>query len=396
MEFVALKSKTQLIHYLIITLSILLFIGQNDIVEPGSVMYWGVLLPAILIPFINFRDLVYSSLIKLWPILLMVLLTFASSLFKEHQHVTFRLLLLLWMLSWLSLNDLIIRVKTLSNIYIVTILVSIIVYMLFDFNHWSVFPGTILQGNSMWRVSFFPNIANTAFFSLFIFMVCTKDRETYKRNKFVVWVSLYFIIFSFVRTANISLALYLLLSFLFKKIENNKLLFIYSILAAIIVNIVIAYSVNLIHMLQSLPIIDKFLLRGEHTLTHKDIYIQLYRPWVWGQQWHIFTNSSFLMGEGVYDFSQLTASDINGPEARDDSVSLLLGMLAQYGLPTLLFYYYLLKNHYKNAMALDKWSCTIFPIIIFIAMQWGCVFHPAGVFFAMYFLILIKGKKAFF
>jgi hypothetical protein len=102
------------------------------------------------------------------------------------------------------------------------------------------------------------------------------------------------------------------------------------------------------------------------------------------------------MGEGLYNFAELTKDHSSGVGHADtDSVSLFLGLLAEYGLPAIFFYYYILQHHYQNALRLDWWACSVFPIIILIGMQWGVMFHPANAIFILYFMVLIKGRNAF-
>lgn len=385
-----------LIVFLNISFFILLFIGQNEVVVRGSTIYWLILLPALLLPLTKFNYIICNFFLKTWPILLMFVITLVWGLMKQDTQVIFRLALFLLVLSWLEVSDVTIKVKTLSFIFICAIFIASIIYLCTEINHWGLLPGTTDENYGVWRVSFFPNIANTGFFSLFIFMVCTKDKETFSRNKFIVCLSLYFTIFSFVRSAVISLAVYLILRFLFKNIKNYKLLFLYSVLAALVLNVVVGYAGEIIHMLQSSPIISRFFLRGEHSLSQQDIYVQMYRPWVWKNQWNIFINSSYWMGEGSYNFNNYISASIRGVGlAETDSVSLLLGMLASYGLPALLFFYYIVNKCYQSAINLDAWACSIFPIIIFICMQWGSIFHPACATFIIFFLILVRGKKAF-
>lgn len=390
------KSNKLLVLFLFFSLTFMIFIAQNEIVERGSIKYWLFLFPAILLPFSSIQSVISNVFIKTWPILLMFMFAFACALMRGELETVFRLVLFLLMFAWLERNEVVIRVKTLAFIYIAIVIVSIFVYLFFDINFWGLVPGETKYSDAVWRVSFFPNIANTAFFSLFIFMVCTKDKKTYMENKFVVYLCLYFIIFSFVRTAIISLMIYLLFNYLFKRVKNKKTLFVSSVLVALVVNLLIAFSTEIIYAIQSSFLINRFLLRGEQSLSYHDIYVQMYRPWVWAQQWNIFMSSPFLMGEGLYNFGELTKSNVSGAGHVDtDSVSLLLGMLAEYGLFAVLFYYYMLRSHYKNAMVLDQWACAIFPIIFLICMQWGAIFHPANAMFIMYFLVLLRGKKAF-
>lgn len=395
-DILKIQSKKSFITFILISLLVLLFIRQDEMVSVGSIKYWLIILPPLLLALVNFQSIILNICTKTLPILLMVILSCAWYIFLGQNQGLNRLVLFLLMFALLQLDDAKIKVKALSYIYVIAILFSILIYFNMDINKWGLIPGTTTNGLSVWRVSFFPNIANSAFYSLFMFIVYTKDKETFLENKGMACLSLYFTLFSFVRCALVSLVLYLFLYAFFKKIKSSKALFLYSILAAILVNIIIVFSSDIIYAMQSLPYIDRILLRGEQTLSEQAIYVQMYRPWVWNEQWNIFVNSPWFMGEGVYDFNALKTSHIRGIDYEEsDSVSLLLGMLAAYGLLVIFFFYFILKKNFHNAMALDKWACAIFPVIIFIGMQWGVIFHPATPMFLMYFLILFQGKKAF-
>lgn len=390
------KDNKPLLYFLIISLLLLLFTRQLEVIEPGSIKYYLIIIPALIFPLTKIQYISCNLFIKTWPLLLMVIITITWGAVKHDISAVYRLVLYLFILSWLEVSSLKLKVKTLSRVFLSLIAISIFIYLCSDINYWGLVPGTTSGEQGVWRVSFFPNIANTAFLSLFIFMICTKDKETFRNNKFVVGLSLYFIIFSFVRSAVISLIVYLILRFVFQYVKNVRVLFLLSIVFALTLNLVVGYSTEIIHAIQSSSLVDRLLLRGESNLTNQEIYVQMYRPWVWKQQWSIFINSPYLMGEGLYNFNDFISNSLRGEGVvESDEVSLLLGMLASYGISALLFYYYLLNKNYLNALKLDTWACSIFPVIIFICMQWGCIFHPACAIFVIFFLILVRGKNVF-
>ncbi len=390
------KSKKSLLLYLSFSLLFLAFTAQNIIIERGSIGYWLFLFPLLLLS-INANKIISNVLFKAWPILLMLVLIVFWGFYTGEPQIPSRIVILLLVLAWLQQKDAQIKIKTLSYFYIATVLISVLLDLgIEDFNQWGVIPGTSssVVGN-VWRVSFLPDIVNTAFFSLFIFIICTKDLKTCLTNKFVIGLSLYFIVFSFVRTAMISLMIYLFLRALFYMVRSRRLVFLFSIIAAIVPNLLVAYSLEIMQAIQSWPLVDRVLLRGQHNLTTKEMYAQLYRPWQWKEQWNIFMHSPLWMGAGQYDFNLVSSSTLGQTVYKSDAESLLIGMLARYGLPALLFYAFLLFQNYKNAVLSDKWACAVFPVIIFICMNYGTIFHPANALFIMYFLLLLGGKKAF-
>lgn len=390
------KSKKTLLLYLIGSLLFLTFTAQNVIIERGSIAYWLFLAPLLLL-LIDTNKIIANICLKAWPILLMLVMVLFWGFFTGEPQLPSRIVTLLLMLAWLLQSDAQVKVKTLTYLYLTTILISLVLDLSIDnFNQWGIIPGTSssVVGN-VWRVSFLPDIVNTAFFSLFIFIVCTKDLETCLTNKFVIGLALYFIVFSFVRTAFISLIIYLFLRTLFYMIRSRRLVFLFSIIATIVPSLLVVYSLEIMQAIQSWPFVDRLLLRGQHNLSTKEMYVQLYRPWQWKEQWNIFMHSSYWMGEGQYDFNMMSTSSLGKMIYKSDAESLLIGMLGRYGLPALFFYGFLLFHHYKNAVLSDKWACAVFPVIIFICMNYGTIFHPANALFVLYFLLLLGGKKAF-
>lgn len=392
------KSDWGLVLYLTVSFFVLLFIGQSVNVERGTVLYFLILLPPFIFPLTKLHYIVCNFVYKLWPVLLLLIIALIWGLKKHDLNAIPRLALFLFILSWLEISSLKIRIKTLSYIYLGLIASSLLIAVIIpNLNIWGLIPGsTMADGIYVWRISFFPNIATTAFLSLFMFFLTTKDKETFTNNKFVTLVAIYFVIFSFVRTAVIAMFAYCFIYYFFSKMKNKSWLFILSCFAALILNYIVAFSAQIMYHLQTIPMINRFLLRGYHNLSEQDIYIQMYRPWLWKQQITIFLNSPLWMGMGMYDFGQLNLSIDGGKTIEgNDSVSLLLGLLATYGISAILIYFYILYKNFKNSCDLDSWACAIFPIIIFISMQWGSIFHPASGLFVLYFLSLIKGKKGF-
>ncbi|KTD82742.1 O-antigen ligase family protein [Legionella waltersii] len=382
--------------FLLISLFTLITIGQNEVVEIGSVKYLMILIPVFLVSIVMFQEIFFSIIFRAWPLMLMVLVVLVWGCINNNIHSSFRLILFLLMISWLEINSTKLKIKALFKIYFLLVCLSFFVYFCTDISPWSVIVGTSNDEFGDWRVSFFPNIANTAFLSLFVFILCTKDIETLKQNKFICALSLYFVIFSYVRTALLCLILYATLYLLLRKIKNKWILFLLSLLATALFTLFIGYSQLIIYKFKDLTIVSKFFLRGQTNLSTHDIYVQMYRPWVWKNQWEIFKNSPYFMGRGIYNFNDYISSGFRGKGFEEtDSVSFLLGLLSSYGLSALIFYYYMLKKNYFNAAQSDAWACTVFSLIIFISMQWGTIFHPSSAFFALYFLVLIKGKKAF-
>lgn len=280
------------------------------------------------------------------------------------------------------------------RLYILFVITGILIWIFTDFNRWGVIPGTTDPAYGIWRISFFPNIAFTAFFSLFIIIISTKNGIKDIDNKYVIFLAAYFLIFSYVRTAIICFVLYVFCHFLFKKINRSGSLFLYSIAVAIAANIFIAYSSSIFEYLQNIPIISRLFLRGETQLSEFEIYQQLYRPWLWGEQLKLFASSPYLMGWGSAPFFELVQNTIFDLRLEvSDTVSLPTRLLSQFGLAAIFFWVFLLACLKQAADRMDRWGCAVFPVVFTAMMHWGSMFHVTDPMSILYFGLLAKGSE---
>lgn len=139
-EIRTIQNSKTLVLFITLSILVLLFIKQDEVVERNSIAYWLILLPALFLPLTKLQEVTYNIIFKTWPLLLMFFIALIWSLFSNDTHILFRLSLFLIVLSWLEINSLTIKVKTLSSIYIMAILIAIFVYMFSDINHWGDYP----------------------------------------------------------------------------------------------------------------------------------------------------------------------------------------------------------------------------------------------------------------
>jgi hypothetical protein len=299
------------------------------------------------------------------------------------------------MLTWHNARPVRLVVNDISRAYVAMVAVGAAVWLFTESNKWGLIPGTTATAFGIWRVSFFPNIAISAFFSLAVLILLTRDGWRQAMTNAVFWLSLYFVIFSFVRTAIICLALYVLMYTLYRLPRWRLGYFVPSLVVGIGANLFIAYSATIFLALQDLPLISRLFLRGESGLSEYEIYEQFFRPWLWSQQFNQFWTSSYLMGWGSTDFVSLVTDRLQVSIEAGDSVSLPTRMLSQFGLAGLLFSAYLIVALRQTARRRDLWACAVWPVTIIALMQWGSLFHPADAFGLLFMLILAKGWSGF-
>jgi hypothetical protein len=386
-----------LLGFLALTLFVTMTVGQEVVPETGSLTYWLLVLPALIFPLFNVAAIVRTA--ATWPaILLLVMLAIAGSwqMLQGDPRSALRLALIVMMLIWVSSPAARLRDIDLGLLYALLLLLGILVFFLTGENKWGPFPGTTVEEYGIWRVSFFPNIAYTAFLSLAIVMAFTRTRERFAAAVPLLTVAAFFLTLSFVRTALIALVVYAVIYFVIRGRRSMSALFWLPLAAAIGINAAIAVSPLVLQYLQDVPFISRLLLRGETGLDTNDIFIQLFRPWVWWQHLQIMMSSPFLMGRGAdFDFNALKTESLIDVIDWSDLVSMPTRLLAAYGVPAVLFLVYLVAQLWRRAREGDAWSCACFAPTILIAMQWGSMFHPADPMFALYFMPLLGGSTAY-
>jgi hypothetical protein len=370
-------------------------ISQEEVPVPGSLTYWSLILPAALLPVFDIRSIVEVLVGRARILVLMLILGGGWHLVMGDERASLQLALLVLVLAWAGSDAARLRVSDLLWLYVALVLVGIVLFIVSDLNKWGPLPGLTVAEYGIWRVSFFPNIAYTAFLSLAVVFLLTKDMETARRFRAVLAIALFYVIFSFVRTALIALVLYGLLRWMYSRALRPGQLFWSSLASAVLINVAIAGSVAVIDALQHIPLISRLFLRGETNLDEQEIFVQLYRPWVWWQHLQLFASSPWLMGWGVFDFNELKTEELVDAIDWSDTVSFPTRLLAAYGLAGSLFIVFLVQRLRASAASRDAWACACFPPVVLLMMQWGSVFHPSDALFVFFMMMIVSGSRAF-
>lgn len=374
-----------------------MFQPQFYALERGGLTYLLAVVPALVLPFARPLYLIDAARTRALPVVLFGAAAAGWHFFRSDLDAAIPLLLFTLGVVWMASNASKIRFDDFYVLYGGAVVVGVGVWLFTDLNEWGLIPGmTTLPGQSVWRVSLFPNIAYTGFVSLAFILFFTRDiRPKQPWQLVLLGVAIYFILFSFVRTVVASLVIYAALAWVFRRKRSPAVLFWTALLAAVISNIIIAYSATMFAALGNNSLLSRLFLRGETGLSTYDIFIQLYRPWVWEQHVHQFLSSPFLMGWGSADFNDLKTESLMAGYEQTGDVSLLTKLLAQNGLPALLFLGFLVSRLVVLAKRQDAWGCACFPVVILAMMHWGVIFHPSNANFVLFMLMLIHGSAAF-
>jgi hypothetical protein len=371
-----------------------MLLGQADVIAQYSLIYWLLVLPALLIPLMFLPGIVTVLGGRARLLLYFVILASGFYLIRGDFRAVMQVFLLILVLAWCACESTRLGTDDVVSIFFASIILGILVFRFTDWNFWGLLPGETPIKYGAWRVSYFPNIANTGTMALFVFLLLTRESAIARSHKIALLVCLYFLAFSFVRAVFVAAGLYLLLRLVFSRGNRPKFLFCVSLGAGVGLIVAVAYMVPVLEVLQQFPALSRLLLRGKVELDTVAIYQQLYRPWVWSQHFKMFLSSPGWMGLGTFSFSEHVSYDLVPGLPADGTESLPTRLLAVYGLSSLFFGGYLVQELARMARARDAWGCACFPGVVFMLMNWGSVFHPTNAFFVLFFMVLTRGASA--
>lgn len=382
--------------FVVLSLGVSMTITQEETPEVGSFSYWLLIVPSLLLPLTDALGIVKALLGRARPILIFGVVAGAWQLARGDLRAVQQLVLLVWVLGWLSSDRAYLAVRDLLWIYLGLVFVGLCIWIQTDINGWGLLPGTTVHNLEGWRISFFPNIANTAVLSLAIVLLLTRNWHVARKHALMLGLALYFLLLSFVRTATIGIGLYLFMRWwLGRKPRSARASFWMALALGIGVNLLIASSVFLFNYLQQFPLISRLFLRSETDLTPEQIYAQLYRPWLWMQHLELFWTSPAKMGLGAFEFVEVQIEELNVGTSPAGNEAQLTRLLATYGLPGALYSWFFISRLREAARVGDQWAVACFPTFVLLMMQWGSVFHPSDANGALFTLIAVHGHRAF-
>lgn len=386
-----------MILFVSLSLFVTLSIGQLEILQQGSLRYWLVVAPAILLPLLDARAIAATLLGRSTLLLFFLLLAGCWQLFRGDVWAAIQLCLLVLGMAWISTPCARINVQDLARLYWALLLAGMVMMFYTQLNEYGIVPGYSLDDFGRWRVSFFPNIAYTAALSLSVFLVLTRTRATLRQRPLLFALAVYFLVFSQVRAALIAAVIYALVYWYFCKDQTARpgRMFWISLIVALGAPIAIFFSVNVLYMLQDNLLVSTVFLRGKTNLSTDDISYQLYRPWLWSAHLQLFLSSPAWMGWGSPDFYQAVLNDLRPPQATTGSESLPTRLLAVYGIPGIFATLYLVRRLRDAARADDRWACACFPAVFFLLVNWGGMFHPTDGIFVLLLLTITRGSAGF-
>lgn len=382
--------------YIVLSLSVAMSISQEETPEIGSLGYWLLIAPSLLLPLTDVGGIFNALLGRARPIFVFGLTAGAWQLLQGDIKALLQLVLIVWVLGWLSSHRARLELRDLIALYLALILIGTYIWIFSDSNKWGLLPNMTVYDGLDWRISFFPNIANSAVLSLAMFLILTQSAALARKHLVVLLIVAYFLFFSFVRTATIGVMLYLSMRWwLGRKPRSPRAMFWVALLLGVGINLMIAGSAAIFANLGEFELISRLFLRSESNLSREEVFAQLYRPWLWMQHLLLFWDSPWMMGLGAFDLFEKQIEELNVGTTPAGNEAQLTRLLATYGFSGLLYSWYLITRLREITKNRDVWAVACFPTVALLMMQWGSIFHPSDANGAIFLLIVIHGSQAF-
>lgn len=335
-----------------------------------------------------------TPLVFLW---LFFVVVFFVSLYRFDYSNARQAILMCLVLTWLCSLRQPIGIKFLNTLFLLSIGVSSIFFYtgLSEYGVFSSFatdPGHA----GMWRVSIFPFLPESAFFSLIIIMLnwnCTKGIQR------VVYcaIALYFMIFSGIRSAAICLVLgtiFIYMARFFDSSNGSDRLKRRTIIGLLVIFLFFTVILGA-GILKFVPgingsIVGNYIFKEVIILDDDALSKSVYRYWLWKEHFNLFLRNIWV-GIGSYDFKQTIGYGLINDFEQTGSESFVTRKLSELGLLFLPFFVFLWMEFKRVAVEPGPLRASLL-IVLFIAMlSYGSIIVPYNLIFLLFFSLILCG-----
>lgn len=290
-----------------------------------------------------------------------------------------------------------ISVSLLNLLFCVSVLVGA-VWFGFGFSDYGLLPGQYLEGEDrgiQWRVSLFPHVPESSFFALIVFLANQRLQRGWTRI-IACGASLYFVIFSGLRSAIVALLLaelYILWNARARPGSGGRAFQIAGMLVSFVAALLVAgaFAENV-----ELPggVLGNFLFRSD-SMSGQDFALgaTMYRAWLWMQHLELFASSP-LIGIGTFDFGAVVSESLLSGVEESGSESFLTAWLARVGLCFLPFLVYLSMLCRRAAASASLFEGAMFLVLGVATLAYGSFLVPYNFMFIVLFVLLVSGKQS--
>ena len=365
-------------------------VTSNDAVERGSFYYYLFVIPVAvfsLILLFGVRRLRMSDSPAMWMAAYMLAVSLVAIARGDFQTM-FSTGLFAMTVIVVFLYRLTPSVNFLNGLFLASIAANSLSF-LYGSGTYAVLPGFSVDTSLWWRISVFPSVATSAFFSLIVLLMNIVHRDGAFR-RICLLLATYFFLLSGLRSALVAgliIGLYFYLAREgFLRRSTAKITYL---VAAITTFIGSLFATELMLLLPDFgsELFNVYFYRsGDGLNSEGDVTKSIYRTWLWTEHFRIIYENP-VFGLGTYDFTAIANYDptIGIGEGGIGSESFLTGLYARVGLPSLLLVGSFISAMLRNAHA-SKGRSFMIGLMMFVAM------FSYGGFMAAYdfvFLVMI-------
>lgn len=331
-------------------------------------------------------------------LVLSALAVLAASLVHGDAASARTMALLVLVLLWLGSVRYGIPVSLLNVLFAASILFGALWFAL-GLSEYGLLPGQYLEGEDrgiQWRISLFPHVPESSFFALTVFLVNQRLQRGLTRL-LVCGASLYFVIFSGLRSAVVALLLaeiYIFWNARARHSSGGRALLIAGMLVSFVAALLLAGTFAEDTELPG-GTLGNFLFRSE-SMSGQDFALgaTMYRAWLWMQHLELFASSP-VIGIGTFDFGAVISEDLLSGVEQSGSESFLTAWLARVGLCFLPFLVYLSVLCRRAAASSSLLEGCIFLVLGVAALAYGSFLVPYNFMFIVLFASLLSEKRSF-
>ncbi|MBN2769750.1 MAG: O-antigen ligase family protein [Spirochaetes bacterium] len=395
------KKNIQLFGEFFLFIFLLYFWGMlyahNPRYDISNLQYYFYVLPSVVFVFVGSCLSLFKYVTKIETLMIAGLLTFVNfiSIARNDFTTILSVSLLLFTVGIFSHLRFKLDANKLNYIYLLSVLFSAISYHL-GFSEFGYIPGMSHSSESqglVWRISLFPSLPESAFFSAIIFVVNLSYSSLVFRRT-VIFLSLYFLLFSGLRSAVIAtiMAIVFLTLSLWKISKNRYFLmfFCYFLLSSFFF-LVLAPNMLLSVLTTDNDVLNRYFFRSiSGDLGQEDLQVTVYRGWLWLQHINIWLDN-WIVGVGTFEFKNVVMESIISGHNGSGSESFFTGFLARVGIFSIVFLVVFFTAAIRSIRHRKTHVAPIF-ILFFVAMFSYGSFIVSYNFIFLLFLVLIFGQ----
>ena len=341
----------------------------SEDVERGSVLYALYLGPVLLFAALFTIPTLFKRAVTL-PIALLIsyaAIVIAVALARGDFPTVSSTLIMTLLLIVISSERLTPPLALLNWLFLASIPASLITYLAGN-NIYGILPGMSLDEALWWRISLFPAVPESAFFSAVVVLANLSCRGLPMRRTCILLAS-YFLLFAGLRSALIGTLMALAYMVAVRRgwLREPGAIMLWLLGAAV----TFVASLLLIDLLTVVPefnseFLNTYLFRSKEGLgSVDDLTKSIYRTWLWSEHFRIAATSPWV-GIGTNDFALLADTSLKMPVG-SGSESFLTGLYARVGLPALLllgFFVATVKSQVRGGRVLPP----AISLLLFVAM----------------------------